>query len=131
MRSEGWERLLAEHIEQAYGEPFVWGEHDCVLWCGEWVMKCTGQDYISGIKGTYKTERGAARLLRSRGFKTPESVADAYLTEIPVRLARRGDIVLHPESPTLGISSGLLSFFVTQDSLTSISTLLCPRAWKV
>lgn len=130
MRVPGWEGRLAAYIEAAQTEPFAWGSHDCALWAATWVQICTGGDYVSDWRGKYKTEAGAARLMLKRGYAGVEAIADDHLEEKPVRLAMRGDLVLHP-SGALGICHGLRSLFVTADGLIAEKTLACPHAWGV
>lgn len=130
MRVEGWEKLLVEHIEQARGKAFEWGQHDCALWAAEWVRKCTKVDLGSGWRGMYETKEGAAREMRARGFLKPADIAADCLTSIPVALARRGDITLHPNG-ALGICNGRVSAFVAETGLLEIPTLACKRAWRI
>jgi len=130
VRQEGWESLLAEHILLAYSRPFAWGSHDCVLWCAEWVRKCTGHDHAEKFKGTYSTAAGAKALMRRRKWKSPEAIADKFLLVKPVMLARRGDIVLHPDGP-LGICHGRQSHSLTETGVLAIPTLSCPKVWGV
>ncbi len=128
MRSEGWETILASYV--AAPPPFAWGETDCALWTAGWVCLCTGRDYAADWRGKYRTKAGATRLMRQRGFKAPEDIADAHLNEIPVRLARRGDLLLHPEG-NLGLCTGRQGVFLTETGVTRIDTLGCARAWAV
>jgi hypothetical protein len=130
MRIEGWETLLNDHITVAYRHGVKWGEHDCALWCADWVFKATGKDLFSDWKGKYKTSAGAAKLMKRRGFNDVASIADAALKAVLVGLAQRGDVMLHPEG-TLGICNGKHSFFLTNESVTMIDTLQCLKAWRV
>lgn len=130
MRVEGWESLLAGHILEAYSRPFAWGTHDCVLWCADWVRKATGTDHAERYRGTYHTAAEAKALLRRRKWKSPAAAADKILPTKPVALARRGDIVLHPEGP-LGICHGPRSHFLTETGVLAVPTLSCVHAWGV
>ncbi|MBP3958333.1 hypothetical protein J8F10_24050 [Gemmata sp. G18] len=130
MRTEGWESLLNEYVAASAGKEFDWGEHDCGLWSGTWVLLCTGRDFVSRWKGTYRTTRGAKLAMARLGFNGVEAVAADALEEKPVPLARRGDLVLHPQG-ALGICNGRVSHFVTASGLTTIDTLACTRAWGV
>lgn len=130
MRVEGWETLLDDHVHQAYHQPFKWGEHDCALWASQWVGKATGTDHGTLWRGKYKTEMGAARLMKKRGYEGVEAIADAHLTIIPVPFARRGDLILHPQG-ALGIVVGRHSVFLTAEAVVTIDTLSCLKAWTV
>lgn len=129
MRKEGWERLLEAHLHESSG--FAWGERDCALWCAEWVRKATGNDLGTTWRGRYTTEAGAKRLMIRRGYDAPEEIADESLMSVPVPLARRGDIVLHPTQGCLGICNGVYSHFLTGEGPTRVETLACSRAWRV
>jgi hypothetical protein len=130
MRVEGWESLLAAHIHAAYHQPFRWGQHDCALWASAWVGKAAGTDHGVLWRGKYKTELGAARLMKKRGYTVVEAIADAHLTVIPVPYAKRGDLVLHPQG-ALGIVTGRQSVFLMRERTESIDTLSCLKAWTV
>lgn len=129
MRPEGWEALLAEHVEQA-SKPFEWGRHDCVLWTADWVRKITGDDHAADFRGLYSSEAEASRLLNRLGLENPEAAADAHLEAINPKRARRGDLLLHPGG-MLGICYGRVGVFITESGMTTVATLCCPKAWKV
>lgn len=131
MRVQGWESLLADHIQEAYGRPFAWGTHDCAVWAARWVRTCTGQDFVSAWEGHYTSELGAARLMRKRGYGHVEDIADERLTAVPVTLAKRGDLLLHPVDGALGICFGRHGFFLAERDVTMLDTLACPKAWVV
>lgn len=128
-RLEGWEGRLAAHLQAAQEKPFAWGSHDCALWCALWVKECTGEDHLAGREG-YRTARGAARLMKGKGYDSVAGIASAHLPETPVRLARRGDLLLHP-SGSLGICAGVRGCFLGEEGSFSEMTRLCVRAWKV
>lgn len=130
MRIEDWDRSLRDYIARAATEPFAWGEHDCALWVSSFCDEVTGSDFASEWRGKYKTEAGAAKLMRSRGYKSVADIASDKLREKPVAFAQRGDAVLHPDGH-LGLCDGRLSYFLTDGGVLSIPTLSCPRAWAV
>ncbi len=122
--------MLATRIQQAYHVPFQWGEHDCALWCADWVFEATGADLLSDWRGKYKTAAGAARLMKRRKFSGVAAIAAKHLPEINPAMAKRGDILLHPDG-SLGVCYGRHGFFLTPDSVTTIPVGACPRAWAV
>jgi hypothetical protein len=128
MRVEGWESLLVAYL--ADNRPFAWGSRDCALWANDWVLACTGVDHGEPWRGKYKTERGAAKRMKTLGFRSVESIPDAHLEPTPVGMAQRGDLVLHPDG-MLGICNGRTSSFLTQEAITAIPTLACVAAWRV
>jgi len=132
MRVEGWESKLAAYINDAFHKDFVWGQHDCALWCAEWVRQATGEDFLSDWVGLYDSEESAFALMKSRGFNLPADIADAHLERIDPRMAKRGDLLLHPERHTLGICVGMHGVFLASPSGTIVSkTTNCPLAWRV
>lgn len=128
MRAEGWEHSLADHV----GNPpaFEWGTSDCALWAASWVLKATGRDLAADWVGRYATEDELHDLMRERGYRLPSQIADSHLNRTPVRLAKRGDIVQHPDG-ALGVCAGVFSFFLTDGGVTRVETPRCPRAWAV
>jgi hypothetical protein len=130
VRTEGWERLLAEHIEAARHTPFRWGTHDCALWCADWVRQATGQDFGGTWRGTYSTGAGAARAMKRQGFAGPADVADAHLTRRPTARARRGDLLLNSDGG-LGVCHGTHGHFLTETGVTRYPVSLCTAAWGV
>lgn len=130
MRVQGWEKLLAAHLDAMRMQPFEWGKNDCALSVARWVHACTGKDHFSDWVGKYKTERGAARRMKARGFTSADKIVDATLPIVSVPFARRGDIVLHPNG-ALGICNGIRSVFVAECGSIEIDTLSCIKAWRV
>lgn len=130
MRLEGWENRLAAYLEAGRKKPFVWGEHDCALWCARWIRDCTGTDYTRDWEGRYTTAAEARALMAERGFNDYSDIADSVLTVTPIMLAQRGDIILHPNGG-LGICNGRLSHFIGETEAFTEETLACARAWKV
>lgn len=131
MRPQGWESVLAAHIANARSRPFVWGEHDCVLWCADWVRKVTDRDPAADCRGQYSSEADARLALNALGCSTPAELADRHLPQIPVAHAKRGDVVLHPVTGGLGICDGVHAYFLTERGVTRIEFTRCPRAWGV
>jgi len=109
MRREGWPEALAATVEAARAESFAWGEHDCCLFVANAVRATTGRDIAEGLRGSYRSERGAWRALRRRGWAGLEECFDALLGERVAPLtARRGDVALFEggRGPTVGIVLG-------------------------
>ncbi len=131
MRREGWESRLEAHIREAYSHAFAWGERDCALWAAGWVLAATGEDFLSNWRGRYTTAAGAAKLMKRRKFASVAAIATAHLPEIPVKLARRGDLLMHPVCGALGICYGRHGFFLTEGGVTMIDAGTCPVAWRV
>jgi hypothetical protein len=131
MRVQGWEKRLAEDLHESQARPFAWGTRDCALWAAFWVRDCTGEDFTGDWLGRYSTGRGARVRMARLGFKDVGAIADAHLTPKPVTLARRGDLVLHPVTSSLGVCEGVKSHFLTPSGVTTVPTLSCAAAWGV
>lgn len=91
-RLPDWDRRLARAVDRHADIPGEWGVADCLLTCADIVEAVTGFDPAADIRGRYKTEAGAARLLRKRGYTDVEAaLADLFQPEA-VLMAQRGDL---------------------------------------
>jgi len=133
VRVQGWELFLVEAIEKARKEPFQWGVHDCATWSFDVRFVLTDEDSASIWRGKYKTEAGAAKMLRKLKCKTVEDLALSILgLPLPnVLFAQRGDMVIGGEERALGICIGSDSLFLLPSGWTSLPTETCSKAWKV
>jgi hypothetical protein len=130
VRPAGWEHLLAEHIAAARAGSFRWGTHDCALWCADWVRAITGHDPAEEFRGRYGTEVEATRILGELGYTDLSSAVCAKLSKIPVPLASRGDVLMHPQG-MLGICDGPHAIFLTFSGVLRAPFLHCANAWEV
>lgn len=128
MRREGWELMLAEHLDRV--PEFAIGRDDCALWCARWIEKATGLDLVTPWEGKYHDERSLAALMESRGFRSVADIASASLPPRPIALAMRGDLTLYPTG-CLGICNGQVSHFLSDAGYLTYPTLQCLRAWGV
>jgi len=115
--------------------PFAWGTQDCCQFARKAVRAIRGKDPAWGMGlRRYKTARGAlSNLHRLGGLESlPEH---ARLTEIPVRRAQRGDVVIGPVGErgeeALGIVIGAKAAFAGSNGLDFVPVLECRRAWRV
>jgi hypothetical protein len=132
MRQEGWEHLLAEHIDSAFFVPFSWGKIDCALWVSEWVRKATGVDHAQAWLGQYANGTQAKRLIRARGYgKSVAGIPDKHLQTVSISEAARGDLALHPRDDALGIVTGARAFFLAKRGLVHAPVAECRKAWRV
>lgn len=100
--------LLALYSEQKK-IPFAWGSADCLTFCGDCVRALNGSDPIAAIRGRYKTETGAKRLMTENGCKTLNDVALKEFEPIPVASANDGDwawLEHGAQGETLGVVVG-------------------------
>lgn len=88
-----WPQRLHRAIEARSGRPYAWGSNDCALFAADLIEAMTGHDLAKPFRGTYRTERGAKRMLKAHGWRDLEAMADAMLPRRAERV-RRGDLVL-------------------------------------
>lgn len=133
MRVAGWERALAEAVEQAVKAPFQWGQNDCATWAFDVRHALTGIDDAARWRGQYATELGAARMLRSFGWSSYEDGCRALLGDpLPnVLLAQRGDIVLGGDPEGVAVCIGARVVGMQPAGLAVMPLAACRMAWRV
>lgn len=143
-RLANWQNNLSSLIESKRNEPFDFPTWNCLEWAAAGIIAINGQDILEKYRGRYKTEKGAAKLLRQIDkVTTSEDLLCKYLSDPkPVAFARMGDIVLvNPDDtelelpadtelfgPVPGICYGPVSFFVGENGLVSVDTFRLGRA---
>ena len=144
MRLDNWQNNLSEFLEEKRRVPFDFPTWNCMFFILGGVEAITGIDYASKYKGKFKTELGAAKLLRQiDGVKSSQAFLEKYFGEPkPVAFARHGDIVLVDPAKTElqlpadielfgtvpGICYGQISFFLGVDGLVETETLRLGQA---
>lgn len=116
MRLPGWENRLTALIERHLALPPEYGVSDCFVIADDGVEACLGQRLheLAGQKpvSAYKSELGAARLLRRRGFNAVSNAFGSVFEEVAPALAQRGDIgVVDHEGDEAGGLFTQLGFF--------------------
>ncbi|OBQ72401.1 DUF6950 family protein [Mesorhizobium loti] len=91
-RLPDWDRRLARLVPAIAATPGVWGQSDCLLTVMDVVAEITGFDPAADIRGKYKTEAGAARILRKRGFDDVEMALASLFAPVGRLMAQRGDV---------------------------------------
>lgn len=91
MKPEGWDKRLNAVIADKVRAPFKWGIHDCCLFALDCVDAQIGTEFAKGIRGKYRSQKGAYKLLEEVGGY------EAYLrslgfTKKPIEQAARGDV---------------------------------------
>jgi hypothetical protein len=133
IRLNGWELRLLAAVDDARDTPFQWGQHDCATWAFDVRLMLTGDDAAAVWRGKYKTEAGAARVLRKLKCQTVDDLAESILGDaLPtVLLAQRGDIVLGGAEQALGVCVGSDGLFLQPSGLIALPLRSCLRAWRV
>lgn len=133
MRLEGWEQRLHAIIEAARHQPYVRGEHDCVRLVCRVVEALTGVDRWPEFAG-YATLRDSIRRMQEYG-DSPEAAGDWFFggeQRVPVRQARRGDVVLLPtEHLTVGVCVDHRAACLLESGLALIPMQQACTAWRV
>lgn len=118
------EMTFVDYVTGHLKTPFVWGQHDCVLFAAGWVRHHTGFDYLAGMP-PWKSEKKARRLIRRMGGL--EKIMDARFDRIHPNLARDGDIALY--SGCLCLFSGAHIVGPNRDGLAFIDRTKAECAW--
>lgn len=105
-RIEGWEDRLIEVVSWHASIPFSWGRSDCFTFPMDVVAALTGDDPWASERD-YDSELGAARKLRTRGFKTTIDAFAAKFEEVHPAYAHRGDIGI-ADYPSAGLGGGVV-----------------------
>jgi len=135
-RISNWPRALSDYITENERHPFIWGEHDCLLFAAGAIKAITEHDPANFWRGKYHSAFGAARVFKDWGgieeMVATIAGAEGYEEE-PVKLAQRGDLMLHHQRrwPAGGICMGVWSAFAGADQITMLKTASCARAWRV
>ena len=122
---------LGELTAQRLDQPFAWGERDCCLWAADAVQAVTGVDPATGLRGTYATAYGAARVLHEQGGLA--ALCERHLgAEILPAQAQVGDVGLVDEGPSgaLVVCLGLHWMGQRERGLGPVMTDKVLRAWR-
>lgn len=127
MRTHDWEARLFAAVEAARTTPFAWGAHDCALFVADVVLAMTGRDYAADLRGQYRTQSGALRLLAATPLRAR---MNALFASIDVRRAQRGDAVMD-NTGALGVCLGEHAAFVGPRGVEMQPALGAELAWRV
>lgn len=91
-RLPDWDRRLARVVEKHLHLPGEWGVTDCGMTVGDAVEAVTGTNPLARFAGRYKTEAGAARLMRKQGWHDMTDVLASMGAPDGRLKAQRGDV---------------------------------------
>lgn len=132
LRVRDWQSRLAACLAERMARPFAWGSHDCVMFAADCVEACTGVDPAAGMRGTYKTATGAARVLKRVGGM--EALAAEHLgPEVPPLMAQPGDvgIVRNAGVECFAVWTGSAWHAPAETGLTPFPHECALRVWRV
>ena len=139
-----WRKLLGEHIIANKNTKMEWGKFDCMSWSTSCIKLITEKDFYKPFEGKYYSAVGAAKLLLQHATSI-STMFDQYYGEMKhIAFAKAGDIVLaSPEKLNqtdeynrlfdygAGICFGKLSYFVGEDGLIALNTLILDGCYHV
>lgn len=135
-RRNNWPALLALFVEEKRATPFDWATNNCAFFACDWLAILIGVDPARPWRPEVDSALTAARVLASLGGL--EAIAAQAFTahgwpEIPVALARRGDVVAMDAEggPALGVCLGASCIFASPTGLDHRPTLTARRAWRI
>ena len=131
-RLHHWQTALEALVRQRRRMPFAWGVQDCGLWAADCVQAVTGEDIAADLRGTYKDEQGAARVLKRLGGVA--GIAAARLgPAVGPSSAQIGDVVLvqFVGRDTLAVCMGNGTAMAPGVAgLVAVPTAQALRAWR-
>lgn len=143
-RLANWQNNLSSIINERREVGFDFAHMNCMFWVADVVKAITGDDFLAAYRGKFKTEKGAAKLLRKLdGVDTSQELLIKRFGPLqPISFARMGDIVLvKPDEteldlpadlelfgPVPGICYGTASYFLGYDGLVEFETLRLGQA---
>jgi len=106
-RVEDWATEIALVIEKHMSLPFQYGVSDCFYLAADSVATVMGEDVLKPYRN-YKTELGAAKILRKAGCVDVGELFTKHFKECHKAHAMRGDIgvALHEEQICGGVFTG-------------------------
>jgi hypothetical protein len=132
-RHPDWLARLGAYLEEVREKPFRWGSNDCALFAAGAVRAMTGQDPGADWRGRYRSARGAARLMRARGFDGPSAIAAAAFPAVAPAHAQIGDLAAVPGAggAALGVVQGPGVYVLRPEGLAVVPVAEAVAAWRV
>jgi hypothetical protein len=128
-RLDDWEKRLAAYLDGVRDDVDALGPLPCARFAAEAAHAITGVDYYAPYRGRYKTETGAAKVLRRIGGGDLPSTFDLHFEQKPPAFAQRGDLVFDGE--VMGVCVGGTALFVHFDQLIEQPRTQWEKAWAV
>lgn len=136
-RKSDWRFRLGQIIETARELEFEWGVFDCALHVCNCMRAMTDVDPAASYRGKYNDEAGAAAIY---GASFEQFIADTAVqlgcVEVPITLARRGDLVFVDNGTAqgaIGVVSldGRFASCAAQNGYALVRMNRWKRSWKV
>jgi hypothetical protein len=139
MRLDNWQANLSDVIRERQFTSFDIVGFNCLMWACDAIKAVSGENHYAIFEGTFKTAKGAAKMLRQKGkAETSAEYLEALLGERKhVAFLRKGDIIVSETQdplltlpsdldlfgPPVGVCYGDISYFVGETGLVSVHTL--------
>jgi hypothetical protein len=132
-RKADWPECLHRYLQDVWRLPFEPVQHNCAMFVRGAIMAMTDHDPLDDLG--IELPRSAADVGRVlTHFRGVRGLADACLgSRQPVRMARRGDVVLRNAdgTDTLGICIGEHAVFLSEDGAQARLLSECEIGWRV
>ncbi len=133
MRRTDWELRLAAVVQERLRAPFVWGQHDCVLFAADCIHAMTGADPVADLRGQWADRASAVRAIAQAGGLASAIAARGFVPAPGPLFAQRGDLVLHRRDGTdaLAICTGPALAAPAEHGLLFVRLDEGVTAWRV
>lgn len=134
----GSKSRLNEYIASVKDKPFVWGEHDCLIFSNNAFKAFHGFGYADDWIGRYMNDRAnplrRKELMLEFGFNSIEKALDNRMMQIPQR-TQAGALVTCKKynrwitGVALGLSVGSRCLFLNKEGIFKINVEETDKAW--
>lgn len=134
MRVADWRSRLNSELDRSRERAFVWGENDCTIFLGRCLEAITGENPALPFVGKYSTAAEAVAVIKSTGAKSLISLAAKHLEQIPLSMARVGDVAAFRSKETgwaLGVIIGERVAVLRPDGLGTVHLSEAAKAYRV
>ena len=128
-RHDDWQPRLMTYLSQVHAMPFLYGVHDCALFCAGAVEAMTGVDLADGHRG-YTSRAAGIRKMRKAGFDNHVAYFAAHLTEVGPLDAQAGDLAVL-EDAAMGVVQGRGIYVLSAGRMATVSLLKAQRVLHV
>lgn len=98
-RLPDWDTRLARWATLRNGEPFAWGQTDCVMLCLEAFEAMTGADVCTNHRGRWHSRSSALRYQQAHDFTLRRLLPELGCVEVVPGFQQRGDFVIVDREP--------------------------------
>jgi hypothetical protein len=135
-RPQDWPMRLHLFLVEKRAQPFDWKTNNCAFFACDWIAILTGKDPAAAYRPQVDSALSAARAM---GGLTVEQIAERVCAEngwpeVPMKLARRGDVALIDTDAgdlALGVCEVGRVAFASPHGVHFLPTKRCRRAWRI